>query len=172
MYGTRVRASTVALPAAVILAASAVGAGCSASSGAPDTGSVSTVAASTTLAAASEPDCAASTLGRDLGALGYSACVGEWAAVMPTSYTDVCTDCESTWLARWDGSAWRLTAQCHAFTILTEDENGCSGVEGTFPDPTPTGRPPGSVPPADVACEIWGYNTLEENLAVTGCEPG
>lgn len=121
---------------------------------------------------ATEPDCSESALRRDLGSLGYSACAGEWAAVMPTSYTEVCTECESTWLARWDGSAWRLTARCHAFWILTEDDNGCSGVEGAFPDPSPTERPLDAVPPSDVACEIWAYNTLEENLATTGCEPG
>ncbi len=167
MGGTGVRASAVAL-----LVLSAVGSGCSGTSGSPDSGSASTAAAITTTLAASEADCSESALERDLGALGYSACADEWAAVMPTSYTDVCTECESTWLARWDGSAWRLTAQCYAFTILTADQNGCSGVEGTFPEPSPTDRPPEAVPPSDVACQIWGYNTLEENLAVTECEPG
>ena len=174
MQVARVSTSTAARVVALVLTASVVGLGCSTGSGASGTGSTSTDAPSTTLSptAISEPDCSDAALERDLGSLGYSACDGEWAAVMPTSYTDVCTDCESTWLARWDGTAWRLTAQCFAYTVLTEDENGCSGVEGTFPGPTPTGRPLDATPPSKVACAIWGYNTLEENLAITGCEPG
>lgn len=178
MHGARVSTSA-AFGMVALLTASVLGVGCSGDDGSSGTESTSaestsTEAASTTLSppVASEPDCSTGALERDLGSLGYSACDGEWAAVMPTSYTDVCTDCESTWLARWDGTAWRLAAQCYAYAILTEEENGCSEVAGSFPDPSPTGRDITAVPPPDVACAIWGYNTLEESLAVTGCEPG
>lgn len=140
----------------------------------PDTGATTSAPATTdrTSEPASEPDCSDATLEADLGDLGFSACSGEWASVAPRAYTDICTDCESVWLARWNGSSWQLVAQCYAYTILTADENGCSAVEGSFPDPTPSDARPIVVPPPEVACAIWGYNTLEENLATTGCSPG
>lgn len=149
-------------------------AGCSTSPASTDTtpAPASTAATGAASIVPLAADCTEGALERDLGALGYSACADEWASVMPASYTAVCTECESTWLARWDGTGWRLVAQCHAYAILTEDVNGCAAVEGSFPDPSPREGAPVAIPPAEIACEIWGYNTLEENLATTGCEPG
>jgi len=151
--------------------------GCAAApDGGADSGTGATTSAPTTAAPATgparAPDCSDAALEADLGELGFSACSGEWASIAPRAYTDVCTDCESAWLARWDGFSWRLVAQCYAYTILTADENGCGAVEGSFPDPTPSDARVTVLPPPEVACAIWGYNTLEENLATTGCSPG
>lgn len=126
-----------------------------------------------TTPASAVADCSEASLERDLGELGLTTCEGDWAAVMPLDYAEQCTECESTWLARWSGSTWELTAQCYVYTILTETENGCAAVSGNFKSatpPTPIADAVAAVPPPDIACQIWGYNSLEENRAVTGCD--
>lgn len=116
------------------------------------------------------PDCSDERLAGDLGEIGYAACQGEWAAVQPRRYTDSCIDCETIWLARWSGASWGLRARCAALVVLTAEEHGCATVTGTFATEAAADGEP-EIPPADVACTIWGFNTVEEALETTGC-PG
>jgi hypothetical protein len=161
-----------------ILALAAVAIGCTSTTG-PGVTPAST-APDTTLApdlpdtaatspVPTEPDCGLRRLEGDLGPLGHARCDGEWAAVQPVDYTDSCIDCESMWLARWDGTAWMLRAHCHAFVVLDADGRACRAISGGFPDESDIGDFTDG-PSAETACAIWDFNTAEEALDDSGCD--
>lgn len=138
-----------------------------ASCGASSTAVTSTTVTTTTVAA---PDCSKAAIELGVGEpTSYFECSGEWAAIMPDSYTAVCNECEAVWLYKWEAGAWNLKGSGSQYSTLTPN-SGFGGMTGLLRDRIYTDSMT-EYPPKEVACELWSVNRYPENVAETGCTP-
>jgi hypothetical protein len=128
---------------------------------------ITTVAATTTVPA---PDCSKAAIELGVGEpTDVFECAGDWAAIMPNSYSGSCTECEALWLYKWESGAWNLKGSGNQYAILSPN-SGFGGMTGLLKDRIRTGSMT-EFPSKEVACALWPVNRYPENVAETGCTP-
>ena len=124
---------------------------------------------STTVTTVVAPDCSKAAIELGVGEpTDIFTCSGEWAAIMPDSYTAGCNECESVWLYKWEAGAWNLKGVGNQYSTLTP--NSVAGMTGLLKDKIYTDAMT-EFPPKEAACELWPTNRYPENVAETGCTP-